>query len=104
MERERLPERAAAMGEKLLAALRQLAERFPVLAEVRGKGLMIGLEFKDKRATQAFVRGCLDQGLIVGGTLHTEKVARFAPPLIISDDEVAWALRVMESVLPNLPP
>ncbi len=103
MERENLPQRAAIVGEKLKTALLQLAERFPVIAEVRGKGLMLGMEFREKDAAQAFVRGCLEQGLIVGGTLHTEKVVRIAPPLVISDDEMAWALQVMERSLRNLP-
>ncbi len=99
MERENLPERAAIVGAKLKEALNQLANRYPQIVEVRGKGLMLGLEFVAKEATQNFVKGCLEQGLIVGGTLHTEKVVRIAPPLVITDSEVEWAIEVMESVL-----
>ncbi len=102
MEREKLPQRAAVMGQKLRTTLQQFVERFPVLTEVRGKGLMLGLEFKEKQATQAFVRSCLERGLIVGGTLHTEKVVRIAPPLVISDHELAWACQVMEEALYSL--
>jgi len=99
MERENLPERAAVTGEKLKRELQRLAEKFPKLVDVRGKGLMLGLEFAAREETHAFVRECLKRGLIVGGTLHTEKVVRVAPPLVINDDEIAWAVSVMEEAL-----
>ncbi|MFA0771247.1 MAG: hypothetical protein REDVDVYQ_001769 [Candidatus Fervidibacter sp.] len=99
MERENLPERAEKMGAKLKSALQQLATRYSLIAAVRGKGLMLGLEFITKEATQKFVRECLRRGLIVGGTLHTEKVVRIAPPLVITDEEIAFALSVMEEAL-----
>lgn len=99
MERENLPQRAAITGEKLKTKLQQLARKFPQIVEVRGKGLMIGMEFKTKEETQSFVRNCLEMGLIVGGTLHTEKVVRIAPPLIISDEEVDWAVSTMAEVM-----
>jgi 4-aminobutyrate aminotransferase-like enzyme len=99
MKRENLPERAEKMGAKLKSALQQLANRYSLIAAVRGKGLMLGLEFATKEATQKFVRECLRRGLIVGGTLHTEKVVRIAPPLVITDEEIAFALSVMEEAL-----
>ncbi len=102
MERENLPQRAAVMGEKLKLELQKLASKFPQIVEVRGKGLMLGIEFAEKEQTQAFVRRCLEMGLIVGGTLHTEKVVRIAPPLVINDEEIAWAVSVMEEALKGL--
>ncbi len=102
MERENLPQRAAIIGDKLKGKLQQLAEKFPQILEVRGKGLMLGMELARKEMTQYFVRGCLERGLILGGTLHTEKVVRIAPPLIISDGEVDWAVSVMEDAMKAL--
>lgn len=99
MERENLPQRAADIGEKLKAKLQRLVDRYPVLKEVRGKGLMLGLEFASKEATQNFVKECLRKGLIVGGTLHTEKVVRIAPPLTLSENEMEFAIEVMQDVL-----
>lgn len=99
MEREKLPERAAEKGQRLKEGLGWFAERFPSIVAVRGKGLMLGLEFATREATQKFVRECLRQGLIIGGTLHTEKVVRLAPPLVITDEEIAFALSVMEEAL-----
>ncbi|MFA0753554.1 MAG: hypothetical protein IMHGJWDQ_001331 [Candidatus Fervidibacter sp.] len=97
MERENLPERAAIVGANLQTALEDLAKRFPnLIVKVRGKGLMLGIEFRRRELTQSFVRRCLERGLLVGGTLHTEQVVRIAPPLVIADDEVSWALSVME--------
>ncbi len=107
MEQENLPERAKVMGEKLKEGLEELADhhRFSERAkivDVRGKGLMLGIEFARKEATKAFIKGCLGKGLIVGGTLHTEKVVRIAPPLIISDDEIEGALKTMSETLDEL--
>lgn len=102
MERENLPERAAVTGEKLKRELQRLAEKFPKLVDVRGKGLMLGLEFEEGEATRKFVRDCLRRGLIVGGTLHTERVVRIAPPLVITEEEIAFAVKVMEEALQTL--
>lgn len=102
MERENLPERAATMGTKLQASLQQFTNHHPLITAVRGRGLMLGIELTSKEATQAFVRGCLERGLIVGGTLHAEKVVRIAPPLIIDNDEIAFALQVMGEALARL--
>lgn len=108
MERENLPERAKVMGEKLKEALKELAEgylsagKMKIIDDVRGKGLMLGIEFATKEAAMAFVKGCLERGLIVSGTLHTEKVVRIAPPLVIGDDEIEWALKVMDEIVRKL--
>lgn len=101
MERENLPQRAADIGEKLKAKLQRLVDRNPALKEVRGKGLMLGLEFARSEVAQKFVKGCLRKGLIVGGTLHSERVVRIAPPLTVSEDEIEFALEVMGEVLGN---
>ncbi|MCS7265989.1 MAG: aspartate aminotransferase family protein [Armatimonadetes bacterium] len=104
MEQENLPERARVMGEKLKEGIKELAKRYRSasrgkIVDVRGKGLMLGIEFETKEETKAFVKGCLEKGLIVGGTLHTEKVVRIAPPLTISDEEIDWALKRMSELV-----
>ncbi|MER3468714.1 MAG: aspartate aminotransferase family protein, partial [Thermoflexus sp.] len=68
MKAERLPENAAARGAELMAGLRRLAERFPGLGDVRGRGLMVGVEFSrngepDPAAAKAVQAACFRRGL-----------------------------------------
>ena len=56
------------------------------IVEIRGVGAMLGMELKTKELTQQVVEHCLNQGIILGWTLHSETLVRLAPPLIIDDD------------------
>jgi acetylornithine/succinyldiaminopimelate/putrescine aminotransferase len=95
--RERLPQRAAALGESWRARMRALIG--PTLREVRGRGLLIGLEFAAPHLTQAFCRAAFARGLILNWTLHRDTVVRLAPPLVISDADSERALQaIAESV------
>jgi predicted acetylornithine/succinylornithine family transaminase len=78
-------------GERLAQSL----ERLPSTVEVRGAGLLIGLEI-DRVASHA-IAACLERGVLVGSA--GERVLRFAPPLTISDDELDHALGVLQEVL-----
>jgi acetylornithine/succinyldiaminopimelate/putrescine aminotransferase len=89
--RDRLAERAAALGARLLDALRGLVGRGG-LAAVRGRGLLIGLEFESAPACAAFARRALERGLILNWTLHDDAVVRLAPPLTLADAEARRAL------------
>jgi acetylornithine/succinyldiaminopimelate/putrescine aminotransferase len=95
--REQLPERAAAMGERWRAALRALCG--PVLRDVRGLGLLIGLEFVNSGAVQRFCRAAWERGLIVNWTLHRDTVVRLAPPLTITAEETDRALTAIAAVI-----
>ena len=95
---EDLPERARVMGEKLVQRLRSFIGQGG-LKEARGKGLLVGLEFAGPEATQAFVRSCFAQGLILNWTLHRDTVVRLAPPLIISAMEMDKAVKIMDQAL-----
>jgi ornithine--oxo-acid transaminase len=86
---ERLAERAAEMGDYLLRRLKAIAS--PVITEVRGKGLLIGVELDPKRvAARAFVETLLRHGVLSKDTHGT--VARFAPPLIVTREELDWGV------------
>ncbi|HEY8518234.1 MAG TPA: aminotransferase class III-fold pyridoxal phosphate-dependent enzyme [Candidatus Binatia bacterium] len=98
LARERLPERAARLGAELLERLRALIGRGG-LREVRGLGLLIGLEFDDPAATQRFVAGCRERGVLLGWTLHHDRVVRLAPPLSIPDADVEEALQAIAAAL-----
>ena len=103
---EGLVENAARLGEKLLARLRALQERHPGLGDVRGLGLMVGVEFvvpggrtPDKDRAKAVQRACLESGLLLL-TCGTEgNVIRWIPPLVIDEQELEDALTIFEGAL-----
>ena len=93
---EKLAERAAAMGEYLLQRLKSIQS--PVVADVRGKGLLIGMEISPKHATaRQFVETLLKHGVLSKDTHGT--VARFAPPLIIDREQIDWGVERIRDAL-----
>ncbi|MEW6271788.1 MAG: aminotransferase class III-fold pyridoxal phosphate-dependent enzyme [Thermodesulfobacteriota bacterium] len=98
LARDALPERAARLGAELLERLGALVGRGG-LEQVRGLGLLIGLHFADAAATQRFVAGCRERGVLVGWTLHHDRVVRLAPPLNVAQDDLEEALRAIAAAL-----
>lgn len=95
--REQLPMRAAEVGA---AWRRRLAQsKGAVLCEVRGRGLLIGLELATPEHTRRFCRAALDRGLILNWTLHRDTVVRLAPPLTIDAADSERALAAIEASL-----
>ena len=86
---ERLADRAAEMGAYLLRRLKAIAS--PVICDVRGKGLLIGVELDPKRVpAREFVETLLRHGVLSKDTHGT--VARFAPPLVVTREELDWGV------------
>jgi ornithine--oxo-acid transaminase len=86
---ERLADRAAEMGAYLLRRLKAIAS--PVISDVRGKGLLIGVELDPKRVpAREFVETLLRHGVLSKDTHGT--VARFAPPLVVTREELDWGV------------
>lgn len=93
---EGMIENAARMGEYFLAALQQL--RSPLVKEVRGRGLMIGLELvAEAGGARRFCERLMAGGLLCKET-H-EHTIRLAPPLIIQKEDIDWAMERLASVL-----
>jgi acetylornithine/N-succinyldiaminopimelate aminotransferase len=88
---EALLEKVVRQGEALARAL----ERLPGAVEVRGAGLLLGLEID--RVARDVIAACVEHGVLVGSA--GERVLRLSPPLTISDDELAHGLAVLEEVL-----
>lgn len=112
LEEERLAERAGQLGPVLLDGLRELADRHPHLGGVRGRGLLAGVEivkdrdagadFADKAAAGTRFRHALrDEGLIAIG-VHPGSVLLLAPPLVISEDEIAQLISMFDRALVRL--
>jgi len=95
---EGMIENSAKMGEYFLNALRSI--KSPHIKDVRGKGLLIGVELHPEAGgARRFCEMLMVKGLLCKET-H-ENTVRFAPPLIISKDEIDWALERIAPVLMN---
>jgi 4-aminobutyrate aminotransferase len=99
---------AAAMGERLLAGLRRLQEKYACIGDVRGVGLMIGVEFVKDRATREPAPELLDnlvlaafrRGLLLLGA--GKSTLRLAPPLVVDQHDVDTALSMLDGLLGEL--
>jgi 4-aminobutyrate aminotransferase-like enzyme len=106
LEREKLTQRAAVSGERLLEGFRRLQDEHACLGDVRGKGLMIGLEMVKDRAsktpapelTRQLQGQLFESGLIVGGRGAFGNVLRLSPPLTLTDDQIEQTLFAFERV------
>ena len=96
---------AATVGEHLLAGCRELQSRHPLIGDVRGKGLMIGLEFVRDRATKvrataerdAVVDEAFKHGLLVLGA--GRNALRLCPPLVLTTAQADTCLRILDEVI-----
>lgn len=95
MREEGLVERSQVQGQKLRAGLDSVrAAHTDLLKEVRGRGLMIGVEFTMDEVGELVIAQMLKRGLCAAYTLGNPRVMRFEPPLIISDSQIDFAVEV----------
>jgi 4-aminobutyrate aminotransferase-like enzyme len=98
---------AKRQGETLLAGLRELQQRFPLIGDVRGKGLMIGVELVKDRQTKAYataettrlVDEMRKRGVLIGKGGRFGNIIRIQPPLIFSSEDCAEFLKAFEASL-----
>jgi acetylornithine/N-succinyldiaminopimelate aminotransferase len=90
---------ARQVGNYLIAGLKHMRHKFQFITEVRGRGLLVALEFSGDIA-QSVVMACLDRGLLVNRL--KPNALRFMPPLIIGSDEVDEALDILEQALSSI--
>ncbi len=110
MQKEKLAENAVKQGALIMERLRQIQEKCKYLGDVRGRGLVMGLEFvKDKKTKQPapelirpIIDTCAANGLLVGSVGIFGNVIRVAPPLVIGEAEVHESCDIMEKVLLSL--
>ncbi|HKG07310.1 MAG TPA: aspartate aminotransferase family protein [Pedobacter sp.] len=69
--------------------------KHPAIKEVRGKGLMIAVEFESFAINKKIIDACIEDGLISDWFLHCSNSMRIAPPLIITNEEIEWACGVI---------
>lgn len=110
IEKENLVENSAKIGELMKNRLVNLAEKSSYIGDVRGKGLVMGIEFvNDKKSkepspekTIEFINRCAEKGVIFGRVGWYGNVIRVAPPLVIKEDEANEALEVIQSVIEDM--
>ncbi len=98
MLEDKLAERAARLGEWFADRLRQRL-RSPAVREIRHAGLLIGIELDASSRAAAFTQACRSEGMLLGWTLHDDRVVRLAPPLVIHEAELDDASLRMERAL-----
>jgi ornithine--oxo-acid transaminase len=93
---DRLDKRAKESGAYFMEGLIKIASKKTIvpIKEVRGKGLLIAVEFKSD--VRPIVEKLKDKGILAKDTHST--TIRFAPPLIITKDQIDWALKIIEEV------
>lgn len=98
MKRENLPAKSAERGEQFMQGLREQQKRYPhIITEVRGKGLMIGVELKSEEVMKVFVDEVHKQHLIIGDSINNDVTARLEPPLTITSEQVVDALARLDT-------
>ncbi|MEW5899891.1 MAG: aspartate aminotransferase family protein [Acidobacteriota bacterium] len=110
IEREKLVEKAAADGAHVNSRLLKLRNKFEFIGDVRGMGLVYGIEFvKDRKTkepaadlTKKIVLDCVANGLMVGKLGIYGNVMRVAPPLVITRDEIDESVAILEKVLAGI--
>lgn len=103
--RDRYLENARHMGERLMAGFRPLADRFSCIGDIRGKGLMIGIEMVKDRDTREphpdlvkqLIQRCFKKGLLILSC--GVSTIRFMPPLIITEKQADTAVRLFTEAL-----
>ena len=96
MKDEKLVEKSAEMGEYFVGELKNMNS--PHVEEVRGRGLLIGVEIKKSSGVaRPYCEKLMEKGILCKETHH--QVIRFAPPLIISKENIDWAMKSVREVL-----
>jgi 4-aminobutyrate aminotransferase len=104
MREEKLVENAAARGKQLVAGLHKLQADFPHIGDVRGLGLMVGVEFgqpgaPDAAAAKAVIQAAFGRGLMLLGSGTFDNVIRWIPPLVVTGEQINEALSIFAAAL-----
>ena len=95
---ERLIDRAAAMGEVLFTRLHETLDDRTIVREIRGMGLMVGVELREKAGR--YLKALMDEHGVLALPAGSN-VVRFLPPLVISEEEIEIGVQALAAVLPQ---
>lgn len=100
IQRDALVARAEVAGERLMSGLTGVKADFPgILVDVRGRGLMIGVEFADADVGKLVIGSLVKGGVVAAYTLNNPEVMRFEPPLIITDEQIDRVVSVFRDAV-----
>jgi 4-aminobutyrate aminotransferase-like enzyme len=105
-ERHELGRRSETLGARLQGGLRGLRQRHPVIADVRGRGLMVGAELRDDSGepatalTDGVLEAMKDAGYLLGKTGPGRNVLTFMPPLVVEAEALDGLVAALDRVLP----
>jgi len=97
LKRRKLVRRADRMGRYFLRGLQELEEDHPSVREVRGKGLMLGMELDKEERAEEVVMGALKKGFLLNVTAG--RVLRFLPPLVVERSHIDALLSLLDELL-----
>jgi putrescine aminotransferase len=101
--REKLWEQAAEKGAYLMSHLENFVVQYPhVLERVTGKGLLIGLHFKNPESGYRIAAGLFRRGVLVSGTLTNSQTVRIEPPLVVTKEQMDALLERLEDALKEI--
>ena len=106
--KDRLVANAADVGGHLMAGLKSLADRHPLIGDVRGRGLMVGVELVRNRETKeraidernAVVIEAFNRGLLILGA--GKNAVRFSPPLVLTREQADTAVQIFDEALTHV--
>lgn len=110
VQREAFLERARAVGEQVLSRFQALQRRYSPIGDVRGLGAMVGMELVEDReskvpakaATASVLGACLERGLLILKSGVYDNVIRVLVPLVISDEDLARGLDILDEALQSV--
>jgi len=110
IQQEKLANNATRVGEHIVKRLREIAEVYPLIGDVRGKGLIIGIElvrdYKTKEPAQEEAKNVMEnaykKGLLIGISGPYKNVLKLSPPLILTEEQADAGLDMLESSLKEI--
>jgi 4-aminobutyrate aminotransferase-like enzyme len=107
---DRLQQRAARLGERLLAGLRAVADRHPAIGDVRGAGLFLGVELVRDRDTRepdpatasALVEALLRRGILISSDGPDRNVLKIKPPMVLTGSDCDAVVAALDEALAEL--
>jgi len=110
IQRDKLPEQATEKGAYIMKCLSEMKEKYPIIGDVRGKGLMIGIELVKDRTKKTPARDetrkirdiAREKGLLIGSGGVKDCVLRIQPPLVIEKEQINNALTILESAIKEI--
>jgi len=110
IEREQLQENALTIGNRILTGLNQLKEKHNLIGDVRGKGLMLGIELvKDRQSKEPakeecaqILEACREMGLLLGKGGLSGQTIRFSPPMCVNEQDADFLLEVLDRAFSDL--